>query len=111
MCFISSPLGSESPVANKSQSQAGLTDSENRTTDYLLSGQWYTPPLTQSGVTGVQRQVIIDALANTETPVIMRSLSDEDLPNLRGLFFCNALRGVMPVSELTLLSGQVVEFN
>lgn len=102
---------SESPVADKSQSQAGMADSDNRATDYLLSGQWYTPPLTQSGVTGVQRQVIIDALANTETPVIMRSLSDEDLPSLRGLFFCNALRGVMPVSELTLLSGQVVEFN
>ncbi|WP_201576097.1 aminotransferase class IV [Psychrobacter sp. H8-1] len=102
---------SELPVADKSQSQAGMADSDNRATDYPLSGQWYTPPLTQSGVTGVQRQVIIDAFANTETPVIMRSLSDEDLPNLRGLFFCNALRGVMPVSELTLLSGQVVEFN
>lgn len=104
---------SGSPVADKSQSSASLSlaDSENRVTDYLSSGQWFTPPLTQSGVTGVQRQVIIDAFANTETPVIMRSLNDEDLPSLRDLFFCNALRGVMPVSELTLLSGEVIPFS
>ena len=40
----------------------------------------------------------------------MRALNDDDLPNLRGLFFCNALRGVMPVTSLTLLSGEVLSF-
>ncbi len=78
---------------------------------YLLNGQWFTPPLTQSGVAGVLRQVVIDALAQTQTPVIVRALSDEDLPQLTRLFFCNALRGVMPVTVLTLLSGERVFFR
>ncbi len=78
---------------------------------YLTSGQWYTPPMTQSGVAGVMRQVIIDSLSNTENPVIIRSLPDEDLPKLSQLFFCNAVRGIMPVTALTLLLGEVVEFN
>lgn len=77
----------------------------------LLAGQWFTPPLTQSGVAGVMRQVIIDAFAKTKTPVIMRALNDDDLPNLRGLFFCNALRGVMPINGLRLLGGEVVKLS
>lgn len=90
-----------------------LTDSKdnaNSPDNSLLTGQWFTPPLTQSGVAGVMRQVIIDAFAKTETPVIMRPLNDDDLPNLRSLFFCNALRGVMPVTSLILLSGEVLSF-
>ncbi|MGM8887703.1 aminotransferase class IV, partial [Psychrobacter sp. 1U2] len=83
----------------------------NYSDDFLLSGQWFTPPLTQSGVAGVMRQVIIDAFAKTKTPVIMRALNDDDLPNLRGLFFCNALRGVMPIDGLRLLGGEVVKLS
>ena len=78
---------------------------------YLLSGQWYTPPMTQSGVAGVMRQVIIDGLANGNNPVIIRPLATMDLAYVSQLFFCNAVRGVMPVSALTLLSGEAVEFG
>ena len=35
----------------------------------------------------------------------------EDLPKLTQTFFCNALRGIMPMSSLTLLSGEVVRFE
>ncbi|MGM8899627.1 MULTISPECIES: aminotransferase class IV [unclassified Psychrobacter] len=97
-------------------SNAQSTDSSDKAKanypdDSLLSGQWFTPPLTQSGVAGVMRQVIIDAFAKTKTPVIVRALNDDDLPNLNQIFFCNALRGVMPVKSLALLSGEVVEFG
>ena len=79
--------------------------------NYLDQGQWYTPSMAKSGVAGVMRQVIIDALSGTEQPVIVRSLQEEDLPHLSKLFFCNALRGIMPMSRLTLLSGEVVGFK
>lgn len=79
--------------------------------NYLTIGQWYTPSMTQSGVAGVMRQVIIDALSSTEYPVVIRPLQDEDLPQLTQVFFCNALRGIMPMSRLTLLSGKVVGFE
>lgn len=79
--------------------------------NYLTTGQWYTPSMAQSGVAGVMRQVIIDALSTTDCPVVIRPLQDEDLPKLSRLFFCNALRGIMPMSHLTLLSGEVVDFK
>ena len=65
-------------------------------------GHWYTPPLTRSGVTGVMRSVIIDGFADYEKPVIERYLTDKDLPHITQMFFCNAVRGVMPVAQLAL---------
>ena len=79
--------------------------------NYLSQGQWYTPSMAQSGVAGVMRQVIIDTLSTSENPVIIRSLQDEDLPHLSQLFFCNALRSIMPMTGLRLLSGEVVGFE
>lgn len=85
--------------------------SELQSENYLTTGQWYTPSLAQSGVAGVMRQVLIDGLSTTEQLVIIRSLQDEDLPQLSQMFFCNALRGIMPMSSLRLLSGEVVGFE
>ena len=79
--------------------------------NYLTQGQWYTPSMAQSGVAGVMRQVIIDGLSTSKNPVIIRSLQDEDLPHLSQLFFCNALRSIMPMTGLRLLSGEVVDFE
>lgn len=95
----------EAPVAKSSNRPHSQNNS-----NYLTQGQWYTPSMAKSGVAGVMRQVIIDTLSTSNNPVIIRSLQDEDLPHLSQLFFCNALRGIMPVSELTLLSGEVVCF-
>ena len=91
--------------------RSGQQEDANKDRNYLTDGQWYTPPMTRSGVAGVMRQVLMDSLAETQNPVIMRSLADNDLPKLSQMFFCNAVRGVMPVSDLTLLSGEVVEFG
>ena len=96
---------SQSPVAKSSNRPHAQSNS-----NYLSAGQWYTPSMAQSGVAGVMRQVIIDELSTTKNPVIIRSLQDEDLPHLSRLFFCNALRGIMPMTSLTSLSGEVVGF-
>lgn len=85
-------------------------ESNKNNANYLTEGQWYTPSMAQSGVAGVMRQVLIDALSASKTPVIIRSLQDEDLPQLSQLFFCNALRGIMPMNSLTLLSSEVMAF-
>ena len=85
------------------------TDKDNA--NYLTQGQWYTPSMAQSGVAGVMRQVIIDGLSTSKNPVIIRSLQDENLPHLSQLFFCNALRGIMPMISLRLFSGEVVSFE
>lgn len=97
----------EAPVAKSSN----RPHSQNNSSNYLTQGQWYTPSMAQSGVAGVMRQVIIDTLSTRNNPVIIRSLQDEDLLHLSQLFFCNALRGIMPMSSLRLLSGEVVSFE
>ena len=96
---------SQSPVAKSSNRPHAQSNS-----NYLSAGQWYTPSMAQSGVNGVMRQVLIDELSTSKNPVIIRSLKDDDLPHLSRLFFCNALRGIMPMTSLTLLSGEVVNF-
>ena len=101
-----STLSSEKMSSEKLSTLPLYEDNAN----YLTTGQWYTPSMAKSGVAGVMRQVLIDALSTSKHPVIIRSLKDEDLPQLSQLFFCNALRGVMPMSSLTLLSGEMVRF-
>ncbi|MBK3394336.1 aminotransferase class IV [Psychrobacter sp. M9-54-1] len=98
----------EEPVAKSSNRPHSQNNSNS---NYLTQGQWYTPSMAQSGVAGVVRQVIIDTLSTSNNPVIIRSLQDEDLLHLSQLFFCNALRGIMPMSSLRLLSGEVVSFE
>lgn len=95
--------------ANKGNTDKGNANKDNA--NYLTQGQWYTPSMAQSGVAGVMRQVIIDGLSTSKNPVIIRSLQDDDLPHLSQLFFCNALRGIMPMTSLRLFSGEMVGFE
>ena len=104
--LLESPSSKIDATVNANKSNANK-DKAN----YLTQGQWYTPSMTKSGVAGVMRQVIIDGLSTSKNPVIIRSLQDEDLPHLSQLFFCNALRGIMPMTSLRLLSGEVVGFE
>lgn len=69
---------------------------------------WFTPPITHAGVKGVMRQVLLDKLPQLGERVVERALGEADLDDLTALFFCNAVRGVMPVTQLYLPSGQVV---
>ena len=101
---------SDSHCLSSTHASPNLQNGDDNKCNYLTTGQWYTPALTQSGVNGVMRQVIIDSLAKTETPVIIRPLTDDELPQLSQLFFCNAVRGIMPMKSLTLLSGEVMAF-
>ncbi|WP_339662555.1 aminotransferase class IV [uncultured Psychrobacter sp.] len=103
--LVESPSSEMINTANTDKNKAAKGNA-----NYLTQGQWYTSSMAQSGVAGVMRQVIIDELSTTKYPVVVRSLQDEDLPHVSQLFFCNALRGIMPMTSLTLLSGEVVGF-
>ena len=105
-CLLESPSSKIDATVNANK---GNTNKDKA--NYLTQGQWYTPSMAQSGVAGVMRQVIIDGLSTSKNPVVIRSLQDEDLPHLSQLFFCNALRGIMPMTSLRLLSGEVVSFE
>ena len=109
--LLESPSSEINATVNANKDNVEKNKPDKDSTNYLTQGQWYTPSMAQSGVAGVMRQVIINGLSTSNNPVIIRSLQDEDLPHLSQLFFCNALRGIMPMTSLRLFSGEVVSFE
>ena len=67
---------------------------------------WYTPPINRSGVKGVMRQVLLAKFAQSERAHEERYLASEELANITSLFFCNAVRGILPIQALMLPNGQ-----
>ena len=102
--------GTMSNVFYRLDSQINVQKPTSNKAEQFDNIQWYTPPLDHSGVRGVMRTVIMDGFATSVTPIIERLLTDEDLPYLSQLFFCNALRGIIPVNSLMLLSGEIINF-
>ena len=77
-----------------------LKPKPDATNSQQTSLNWYTPPIIHSGVRGIMRQFIMDRLASQDVPVQERLLRDEDLSQIESMFFCNAVRGVIPVQQL-----------
>ena len=67
---------------------------------------WYTPPINRSGVKGVMRQVLLAKFAKSDRAHEERYLASEELANITSLFFCNAVRGILPIQALVLPNGQ-----
>ena len=67
---------------------------------------WYTPPINRSGVKGVMRQVLLAKFAQSDRAHKERYLASEELANITSLFFCNAVRGILPIQVLVLPNGQ-----
>ena len=67
---------------------------------------WYTPPINRSGVKGVMRQVLLAKFAKYNRAHEERYLASEELANITSLFFCNAVRGILPIQALMLPNRQ-----
>ena len=67
---------------------------------------WYTPPINRSGVKGVMRQVLLAKFAQSDRAHKERYLASEELANITSLFFCNAVRGILPIEALMLPNRQ-----
>lgn len=69
---------------------------------YRLDGAWYTPPIEHSGVAGVARRAVLRRF-----DIAQRVLHQDDLVRLEGLFFCNAVKGIMPIDRLEWAGGEL----
>nr|WP_313060831.1 aminotransferase class IV [Moraxella sp. CTOTU49097] len=67
---------------------------------------WYTPTINRSGVKGVMRQVLLAKFAKYNRAHEERYLASEELANITSLFFCNAVRGILPIEALMLPNRQ-----
>ena len=87
-----------------------LKPKPDATNSQQTSLNWYTPPIVHSGVRGIMRQVIMDRLASQGVSVQERLLRDEDLNQIESMFFCNGVRGVIPVQRI-LFQDHVLELS
>jgi len=60
----------------------------------------YTPEITQSGVRGVLRDIIIELAKELKIPVIETVLSKDDIYKADELFITNSIIGIWPVKQL-----------
>ena len=72
---------------------------------YCIDGVWYTPPITDAGVDGVMRRTLI-----SKFNIKARKLADDDLKRISGMFFCNAVRGIMPIDAL-IIDGGILQLS
>lgn len=72
---------------------------------------WYTPPINRSGVKGVMRQVLLAKFVKSDRAHEERYLASEELANITSLFFCNAVRGILPIQALMLPNGQSIALD
>lgn len=61
---------------------------------FSKNGQWFTPKLDQAGINGVMRQYLMSQRQVTEARYSLADLQQAD-----ALLICNALMGVVPVTE------------
>ena len=66
---------------------------------FLVDGQWWTPPIENSGVLGVMRAELIDRMQAKEIPLFFRTLNRDQIGRIEALFFCNALTQIVPVNQ------------
>ena len=69
-----------------------------------LNDEWLTPDLSQAGVLGTCLRSLPEVMRAQGESLRVAALSLEDLAEAEEMFFCNAVRGIMPVSECQLLS-------
>ncbi len=61
----------------------------------VLEGRIWTPPVEEGALPGIARRVLLEAGCVAETTLIWR-----DLERAESVFLANALRGVIPVSQI-----------
>jgi len=67
----------------------------------------YTPNLANAGVAGVMRELVMEKLAAEGCPVQEEALEPAHCRQAQALFLCNAVRGIMPVTQLESQSLEV----
>jgi 4-amino-4-deoxychorismate lyase len=65
------------------------------------NSQWITPDITESGVKGVVRKVILDKLASEiHLNIVEDQVSLEQLADADEVFICNSVNGIVPVTGI-----------
>ncbi len=75
----------------------------------VLEGRITTPALTEAGIAGILRDVVLEYFANQGRPVDVRPIHVGELSGASELFVCNSVLGVWPVRALSN-AGAILSF-
>lgn len=67
---------------------------------FQVDGQWWTPPIVNSGILGVMRAELIERMHTHGIALRFETLNRDEIGRIEALFFCNALTQIVPVSKL-----------
>ena len=62
---------------------------------WLKEGQWYTPEITNAGISGILRSAILMLMSDIEQVTV----SVSDLTDITAMFVCNTVMNIVPVNE------------
>ncbi len=71
----------------------------------------YTPALTQSGIAGIVRQLVLEFAEQISLPVSIQSLNKDQLLQADEVFVTNSVIGIWPVKQIAEQSFQVGEWT
>jgi 4-amino-4-deoxychorismate lyase len=69
---------------------------------FVRGGRVITPALTEAGVAGVMREVILEQFADRDIPVEVRQVCFDELRDASEIWVCNSVLGVWPVISVAL---------
>lgn len=67
---------------------------------YIRNKAVYTPELTQTGVHGIFRRIIMNLLASHQIETFERAVTKDDLLAADEAFFCNSVIGLWPIKQI-----------
>lgn len=73
----------------------------------IKDGIVYTPPLSQAGIAGIIRSIIIDLLNEQNSAFSEKSLTQDELLTADEVFVCNSIIGLWPVKQIANTPFQV----
>jgi 4-amino-4-deoxychorismate lyase len=71
----------------------------------------YTPALTQSGIAGIVRQLVLAFANQLALPISIQNLSKDQLLQADEVFVANSVIGIWPVKQIAQHSFQVGEWT
>jgi 4-amino-4-deoxychorismate lyase len=66
----------------------------------VKAGCLFTPDLSQAGIAGIMREIVMDVAAEAGVPCTVTSMTLAELARADELFLCNSIIGIWPVQHL-----------
>ena len=91
-------------------SQGKLIEAISANVFINIDGSWFTPALTDAGVSGVMRSLLLkQVFADSKLHAKVASIDIKELNKCQEMFICNSIRGIIPVTQIYSADGVLIK--